>query len=115
MEVSPEWTSGTKERPARPQHNAHLLFREERSMKTISEQMELARKAQAAINDYTQEQVDEMCLSVGWEVYEDENIAKLARMAVARTPLFSTTSFPVTMSCATQAKGIGSWLKSMES
>ena len=54
-------------------------------MKTISEQMELARKAQAAINDYTQEQVDEMCLSVGWEVYEDENIAKLARMAVEET------------------------------
>ena len=54
-------------------------------MKTISEQMELARKAQEAINDYTQEQVDEMCLSVGWEVYEDENIAKLARMAVEET------------------------------
>ena len=54
-------------------------------MKTISEQLELARKAQEAINDYTQEQVDEMCLSVGWEVYEDENIARLARMAVEET------------------------------
>ena len=29
-------------------------------MKTVSEQMELARKAQAIVNDYTQEQIDEM-------------------------------------------------------
>ena len=29
-------------------------------MKTVSEQMELARKAQAIINDYTQEQIDLM-------------------------------------------------------
>ena len=27
-------------------------------MKTVSEQMELARKAQAIVNDYTQEQID---------------------------------------------------------
>lgn len=51
-------------------------------MKTVSEQMELARKAQAIVNDYTQEQIDEICLAIGWEVYEDENIAKLAKMAV---------------------------------
>ena len=32
-------------------------------MKTVSEQMELARKAQAIVNDYTQEQIDEkMCI-----------------------------------------------------
>ena len=54
-------------------------------MKTVAEQMELARKAQAAIADYTQEQIDEVCLAVGWEVYRDDNIAKLAEMAVEET------------------------------
>lgn len=54
-------------------------------MKTIQEQIAIARKAQEEINNYTQEQVDEMCLSVGWEVYNDENIAKLAKMAVEET------------------------------
>ena len=54
-------------------------------MKTVSEQMELARKAQEAVNNYTQEQIDEVCLAIGWEVYEDENIAKLAKMAVEET------------------------------
>ena len=34
-------------------------------MKTVSEQMELARKAQAIVNDYTQEQIDEICLAIG--------------------------------------------------
>lgn len=54
-------------------------------MKTVSEQMEIARKAQESIADYTQEQIDELCLAVGWEVYEDANIAKLAQMAVEET------------------------------
>ena len=54
-------------------------------MKTVSEQMELARKAQEAVNEYTQEQIDEICLAIGWEVYEDANIAKLAKMAVEET------------------------------
>ncbi len=54
-------------------------------MKTVAEQMELARKAQEAIAEYTQEQIDEVCLAVGWEVYRDDNIAKLAHMAVEET------------------------------
>ena len=54
-------------------------------MKTVSEQMELARKAQAIVNDYTHEQIDEICLAIGWEIYEDENIARLAKMAVEET------------------------------
>lgn len=54
-------------------------------MKTIDEQLEIARKAQAQIDNYTQEQVDEMCLSIGWEVYKDDNIEKLATMAVEET------------------------------
>ncbi len=51
-------------------------------MKTVAEQMELARKAQEAVSEYTQQQIDEVCLAVGWEVYKDDNIAKLAKMAV---------------------------------
>ncbi len=54
-------------------------------MKTVAEQMELARKAQEAVAEYTQEQIDEVRLAIGWEVYRDENIAKLARMAVEET------------------------------
>ena len=54
-------------------------------MKTVTEQMELARKAQATIAEYDQTRVDEMCLAVGWEVYRDDNIAKLAKMAVEET------------------------------
>ena len=54
-------------------------------MKTVAEQMELARKAQETVAGYTQEQIDEVCLAVGWEVYRDDNIAKLARMAVEET------------------------------
>lgn len=54
-------------------------------MKTVPEQMELARKAQEIVAGYTQEQIDDVCLAIGWEVYRDENIAKLARMAVEET------------------------------
>lgn len=54
-------------------------------MKSVDELLATARKAQARISGYTQEQVDEMCLSVGWEVYNDANIDILARMAVEET------------------------------
>lgn len=54
-------------------------------MKTVKEQVELARKAQKAVANYTQEQIDEVCLAVGWEMYKDDNIAKLAEMAVEET------------------------------
>ena len=44
-----------------------------------------ARAAQAQVADYTQEQIDEVCLAIGWEVYKDENIEKLAALAVEET------------------------------
>lgn len=44
-----------------------------------------ARTAQAAVNDYTQRQIDEVCTAVAWEVYRDENIALLAASAVEET------------------------------
>lgn len=54
-------------------------------MKSVSELLAAARKAQEQINGYSQEQIDEACLSVGWEVYNDHNIDILARMAVEET------------------------------
>ena len=61
-------------------------------MKSVDELMAAARKAQAQINNYTQEQVDEMCLSAGWEVYNDKNIDILSRMAVEETGYGNYTS-----------------------
>ena len=51
----------------------------------IAGYLQRARAAQAQIADYTQEQIDDACLSVAWEVYADENIAELARIAVEAT------------------------------
>ncbi len=44
-----------------------------------------ARAAQQQVSEYTQEQIDDVCLAIGWQMYEDENIAKLAEAAVAET------------------------------
>ena len=54
-------------------------------MKSVTELLAAAKKAQEQINGYTQEQIDEVCLSIGWEVYNDHNIDILARMAVEET------------------------------
>ncbi|MDL2307888.1 aldehyde dehydrogenase, partial [Desulfovibrio sp. OttesenSCG-928-C06] len=54
-------------------------------MKSVDELLAAARKAQKAVAEYTQEQIDEVCLSVAWEVYNDKNIDILARMAVEET------------------------------
>ena len=44
-----------------------------------------ARIAQKQVENYTQEQIDEVALSVAWQVYKDENIAVCARTAVDET------------------------------
>ena len=44
-----------------------------------------ARAAQAIAATWDQERVDEVCLAVGWAVYNDENIRVLARAAVDET------------------------------
>ena len=51
--------------------------------------IEKARIAQEQIKDYTQEQIDDAVLSIGWEVYNDENITELATMAVEETGMGS--------------------------
>lgn len=54
-------------------------------MKSVNELLAAARAAQQQIAQYTQEQIDEVCLSVGWEVYNEHNVDILARMAVEET------------------------------
>ena len=51
----------------------------------ISDLVAKARIAQKQIENYTQEQIDEVCLSVGWQVYKDDNIAACAKIAVEET------------------------------
>ena len=51
----------------------------------ISDLVAKARKAQKQVENYSQEQIDEVCLSVGWQVYKDDNIQKCARIAVEET------------------------------
>ena len=46
-----------------------------------------ARKAQSIINDYSQEQIDELILAVAWEVIQPENNQNLSEMAVKHTGL----------------------------
>ena len=41
----------------------------------ISELVEKARAAQKQVENYTQEQIDEVCLAVAWQVFKDDNIA----------------------------------------
>ncbi len=51
----------------------------------IAGYLERARAAQAEVAAYSQQEIDDVCLSVGWEVYNDENIAELAECAVRAT------------------------------
>ncbi|NLI52848.1 MAG: aldehyde dehydrogenase family protein [Clostridiales bacterium] len=55
----------------------------------IAQLVKQARIAQAAVAGYTQEQIDRVCTAVAWEVYNDENIARLAELAVSETGMGS--------------------------
>jgi sulfoacetaldehyde dehydrogenase len=52
---------------------------------TLQTLVEKARIAQQQMANYTQEQIDEVVLAIGWEVYKDDNITLLAKMAVEET------------------------------
>jgi sulfoacetaldehyde dehydrogenase len=54
-------------------------------VKIIQDYVTRARIAQKEINNYTQEQIDLVCVAIGWEVYNDENIKLLAEKAVEDT------------------------------
>ncbi|MCF7848817.1 MAG: aldehyde dehydrogenase family protein, partial [Kiritimatiellales bacterium] len=51
----------------------------------IGELVGRARAAQAQVADYTQKQIDDLCRSVAWETYCDENIKVCAETAVDET------------------------------
>lgn len=59
----------------------------EESKKIIAALVEKARVAQEKISNYTQEQIDEVCVAIGWEVYNDENIKVIAEQAVMETKM----------------------------
>ncbi len=51
----------------------------------IAQLIEKARAAQKIVNNYSQDEIDDVIRSVAWEVYNDENIARLAALAVEET------------------------------
>ena len=53
----------------------------------LQEMVAKAREAQAAVEDWTQEQVDEMVAAVGWAVYRREHAEACARSAVEETAM----------------------------
>jgi sulfoacetaldehyde dehydrogenase len=57
------------------------------SKEIIASYIEKARAAQEIVSSYSQEQIDEVCVAIGWEVYNDENIKLLAEKAVEETKM----------------------------
>lgn len=55
------------------------------SKEYVSSYVKRAKAAQKQIQFYTQEQIDEVCVAIGWEVYNDQNIEILAKLAVEET------------------------------
>ena len=51
----------------------------------ITELVKRARKAQAQVENYTQEQIDNLCRSVAWQTYCEANIKVCAEIAVEET------------------------------
>ena len=51
----------------------------------IEELIRQARVAQTVAATYTQEQIDTLCYAIGWSMYKDENITRLAELAVEET------------------------------
>ncbi len=59
----------------------------EESKQIIAKYIEKARAAQSLVANYSQEQIDQVCIAIGWEVYNDENIKLLANQAVEETKM----------------------------
>ncbi|HAO60549.1 MAG: aldehyde dehydrogenase [Firmicutes bacterium GWF2_51_9] len=57
------------------------------SKEYVSSYVKRAKAAQKQIQFYTQEQIDEVCVAIGWEVYNDHNIEILAKLAVEETKM----------------------------
>ena len=48
----------------------------------VADLVNRAKIAVRRIENYTQEQIDDVCRAIAWEVYNDENVERLARLAV---------------------------------
>lgn len=59
----------------------------EHAENTIRTIIERARKAQKQIEHVSQETIDTICVAVGYAMYEDEHIERLARLAVSETKM----------------------------
>lgn len=55
------------------------------SVSVVAEKVKRAHIAQELIENYTQQQIDDVCMAIAWETYCDENIKQLARLAVDET------------------------------
>lgn len=55
----------------------------------IERMVKTARHAQEKVSGWTQEQIDRACVAVAWEMYCDDNIRKMAELAVAETGMGS--------------------------
>ncbi len=53
----------------------------------ISDLVSRARAAQQAVSNYTQKEIDLVCLAAAWEVYRDDRISMLAEAAVRETSM----------------------------
>lgn len=53
----------------------------------IDNMLDRARKAQEEIADWSQEKVDFMVATVGWETYKPQNAEKIARLAIEETQM----------------------------
>ena len=54
-------------------------------MENIDRLIANAKKAQEEVSNYSQEQINEVSIAVGWQLYKDDNISLLAKMAAEET------------------------------
>jgi sulfoacetaldehyde dehydrogenase len=54
-------------------------------MDSVQELVKRARAAQQVVKRYTQAQIDEVCLAVAWQMYNDQSVDKLSRLAADET------------------------------
>lgn len=58
---------------------------DENDLRSIAKLVDRARRAQELAAHYSQQEIDDVCLAVGWEMYADANIEQLASLAVEET------------------------------
>ena len=68
-------------------HNSKNNVMKQSTLSAIHGVIERARKAQIRYAEYSQEQVDNVVIALGWSIMNPANNAELARMAVADTGL----------------------------